>query len=210
MSDRDETFSVVLRSEAKTSGNNNNYLVTVPWSTILPTKYNFFKLRSACYVRTGAYMDFTSNIQTAPLFPKSFAEVRVNLPYASRHFDTLRSNASANATVGALLTLGVLDRNVAVGNARNTVNFHLSDLAYTFGDSPELTISRPSNTSVQVQFLNLTPQSNGRLLTQSGTTMNADGTLNQTTGNSNFSNLETTDMTDNVIYLELTGLTKLN
>jgi hypothetical protein len=40
--------------------------------------------------------------------------------------------------------------------------------------------------------------------------MNADGTLNQTTGNSNFSNLETTDMTDNVIYLELTGLTKLN
>lgn len=210
MSNRDETFQVILRSENRTSGNNNNFTVSVPWSTILPSKYNFFKVRSACFVKPGSYWDFTSNVQTSPIFNKAFAEVRVSLPANTRAYDTLRSNATANAQVGTLTTVGYLDRNSSPSNFRSSATFHLNDLSYTFANSPEVTIGRPSNTTVQVQFLNLIPQSNGRLLTQANVTMNTDGTVNNTTAGATLANSETTDMTDNVIYLELTGYTKLN
>lgn len=56
------TYSVVINSINKVSGNNNNCSFNIPWITILPEKYNAFKVVYNFQSVGGYYKDIAGGI----------------------------------------------------------------------------------------------------------------------------------------------------
>jgi hypothetical protein len=153
------TYSLVLNSANKVSGNNNSAVFTVLWEDFLPQKFNMYKVAFNFQTVGGNYKDGTYS--TVPIIFSS-ATIKINFGGRSFSFDT--------STLGPSTTLGVIQRDVQIStSASNTLS------CYYLFNAPR-TISRPTTNQITVQIFN---QSIGSLLVDTnslGTVLSSDMT----------------------------------
>jgi hypothetical protein len=143
------TYSLVLSSVNKISGNNNAAVFTVLWEDFLPRRYNMYKVAFNYQCVGGNYKDGIYNT-VSTIF--SSAIIKINFGGRSYSFDS--------ATLGPSTSLGVVQRDLQTStSASNTLS------CYYLFNAPR-TISTPTTNQITVQILN---QSTGTLLVDTNT-----------------------------------------
>lgn len=131
-----KSFTVILRSANKRSGNNNNYEIVVPF--LRNKNYDKLALRSAFYTKPNDYQDITGG------YTKRQCEVRLNFPNNSS-FDSREQTAN-------FLTLGIANQ------AGTTTNIHYW---YDVSQSFQHVIDYPSSDTINVQVRAINTQASG-------------------------------------------------
>jgi hypothetical protein len=143
------TYSLVLSSASKVSGNNNAAVFTILWEDFLPPKYNMYKVAFNFQTVGGNYKD-GSYIGQSTIF--SSAIIKINFGGRSFSFDS--SNLCPSTS------LGVIQRDLQTStSASNTLS------CYYLFNAPR-TISKPTTNQITVNIIN---QSTGTPLVDSNT-----------------------------------------
>jgi hypothetical protein len=131
------TYTLVLNSADKVSGNNNNATFSINWATFLPMKYSYYKVIFNFQTTGGYYKDGTFGA-TYTVF--STAKIVSNLQGASFSYD---SSTNAGSTV-----LGLIQRDI------QTTSSSSNTLSCFFYQNASKTIVRPSSNLFTISIYN--------------------------------------------------------
>jgi hypothetical protein len=131
------TYTLVLNSADKVTGNNNNASFNINWAAFLPMKYSYYKVIFNFQTIGGNYKDATYNLVPTVF---STAKIITNLQGASFSYDS-STNSGTNV-------LGLLQRDI------QTTTSNSNTLACFFYQNASKTIIKPSSNIFTISIYN--------------------------------------------------------
>jgi hypothetical protein len=131
------TYTLVLNSADKVSGNNNNATFNINWAAFLPMKYSYYKVIFNFQTVGGSYKDATY-VAIPTVF--STAKIITNLQGASFSYDS-STNSGTNV-------LGLIQRDI------QTTTSSSNTLACFFYQNASKTIIKPSSNNFTISIYN--------------------------------------------------------
>jgi hypothetical protein len=128
------TYSVVINSKDKVTGTNNNCSFYVPWITILPHKYDVFKVIYNYQSTGGNYKDNVNGVTNTS------AKLVCDFGTRSMTYDTSQSGPSQ--------TMGIITRDIQTSTTSSNT------FSAFFYQNTSKSIVRPTNNQLNVQILN--------------------------------------------------------
>jgi hypothetical protein len=128
------TYSVVINSKDKISGTNNNCSFYIPWITVLPERFDFFKIVYNYQSTGGNYKDNVNGITNTS------AKLYCDFGARSLTYDTSSNGPSQN--------MGIITRDI------QTATTSSNTFSAFFYQNTSKCISRPVNNLLNVQIFN--------------------------------------------------------
>jgi hypothetical protein len=128
------TYSIVINSSNKVSGLNNNCLFYIPWVTILPGKYDVFKVVYNFQSTGGYYKDIANGVTNTS------AKLICDFGTRSMTYDTSQSGPSQ--------TMGIITRDIQTSTTSSNT------FSAFFYQNTSKCIGRPQSNQISVQIVN--------------------------------------------------------
>jgi hypothetical protein len=128
------SYSVVINSKDKVSGTNNNCSFYVPWVTILPERFDFFKVIYNYQSTGGNYKDNVNGVTNTS------AKLYCDFGSRSLTYDTSSSGPSQ--------VMGIITRDIQTSTTSSNT------FSAFFYQNTSKSIVRPTNNVLNVQILN--------------------------------------------------------